>query len=194
MDSTITHEWRPCAGYLGFEINEIGEVRKDGTYRRSWLGSQGYPLLKLNGRAEAVHRLVCATFHGPAPSPSHQVAHLDGSKTNNHWKNLAWKTQWMNWLDSVRHGTIALGERHGLSRLTEEKVAMIRSKYATGKHTQAQLAEEFHTVVSNICHITTGKAWRRKTPAEHVLTRLGLTPSAIRAKLQAFQSSLTHGA
>lgn len=40
-----------------------------------------------------VHRIVCETFHGPAPFPKAVVIHLDEDATNNRPENLRWGTQ-----------------------------------------------------------------------------------------------------
>lgn len=49
--------------------------------------SGGYRLVSMCHKnkkvTKSVHRLICSAFHGPAPSPSHQVRHLDGTRTNN---------------------------------------------------------------------------------------------------------------
>lgn len=57
-------------------INTIGEI------------IDNYPLYK----CVAVHRLVCLTYHGPAPEGKPWVNHLDGNKLNNHANNLAWSS------------------------------------------------------------------------------------------------------
>jgi hypothetical protein len=54
-----------------------------------------------------VHRLVCAAFHGPMPSPRHEVRHLNGNPQDNRAENLAWGTGSDNSFDQVRHGTHA---------------------------------------------------------------------------------------
>lgn len=40
-----------------------------------------------------VHRAICEAFHGPAPSRSHVVMHLDEDAHNNRPSNLRWGTQ-----------------------------------------------------------------------------------------------------
>lgn len=49
-----------------------------------------------------VHRAVCEAFHGPAPSPSAVVLHLDENALNNRPENLSWGTQREN-MNAPRH-------------------------------------------------------------------------------------------
>lgn len=51
-----------------------------------------------------VHRLICAAFHGEAPSQDrYLIRHLDGDKTNSRPENLAWGTRAENYQDYVAH-------------------------------------------------------------------------------------------
>jgi hypothetical protein len=66
-----------------------------------------------------VHRLICTAFHGPKPTPLHEVRHLDGSRTNNSAANLAWGTRSENAMDRKDHGTECASEngRRGAIKL-----------------------------------------------------------------------------
>lgn len=106
----------------------------------------------------AVHSLVCTAFHGPRPSPKHQVAHKDGDKTNNAAVNLRWATAKENIADKILHGTMAHSEANGRAKLTIEQVREIRRRMAEGE-TQKGLAQAYGVAASNISHIATGKNW-----------------------------------
>lgn len=98
---SVEHNWR---GYGERELSQV--PHKDGylTVR-----------LTVDGRRKrfAVHRLVAGQFLPPRPSPSHQVRHLDGDKTNNRVGNLAWGTAKDNADDREMHGRTSRGEAHG---------------------------------------------------------------------------------
>ncbi len=40
-----------------------------------------------------VHQLICEAFHGPKPSPKHEVMHRDEDGLNNRADNLLWGTR-----------------------------------------------------------------------------------------------------
>lgn len=44
----------------------------------------------------AVHQIVATAFHGPAPSSSHVVDHIDTNRRNNRQENLRWVTRLEN--------------------------------------------------------------------------------------------------
>ena len=52
------------------------------------LPTTGEPYARV--RSKDFHVIVCQTFHGNPPSPSHTVDHIDGDTTNNCADNLRW--------------------------------------------------------------------------------------------------------
>ena len=114
----------------GYEVSETGDVRR--TVLR--MGSKG-PVGSLvkqhsNGRRYQfvvlayergkkrnfyVHRLVCRAFHGPPPTPAHEVAHWDRDPTNNHYTNVRWATKSENQRDRRRHETLPGQRFYGLA-------------------------------------------------------------------------------
>ena len=91
-------------------------------------------LLRLpTGRRKAfVHRLVCEAFHGPSPSKQHHAAHIDGDRQNNTENNLRWATAKENEADKIKHGTVSIGERNGLTDLTAAVVREMRADRSRG--------------------------------------------------------------
>ena len=63
-------------------------VRKNGKVLRT--------IFRFRGRTFKVHRIICEAFHGPPPSQSHVVMHLDEDGGNNVPENLAYGTQTEN--------------------------------------------------------------------------------------------------
>lgn len=54
---------------------------------------------------------------------------------------------------------LLIGEKHPSSKLTEEKVRLIKMKIANGKH-QREIAKEFGVGQRTICAINVGFAWK----------------------------------
>lgn len=147
-------KWRTIDEFPEYAVSSLGRVKRIITDRKNharrilalWIGNHGYPTadLSLSGIVyhRLVHRLVCVAFHGHAPTKLHQVAHADGTRTNNAASNLRWATRSENMEDARAHGTMALGarhgrtqkpektprgERHGHAKLTEADVKAIRA-------------------------------------------------------------------
>lgn len=167
-------EWRPVPGSCGYEISSSGNFRrtstKDGRPPRAIQGSiekggyRRYFIAYQDGRRKPVraHRLVCEAFHGPRPSDRHFVAHGDGNRLNNHQSNLRWATVAENEADKDRHGTRAVGERHGMAKLSWADVVKIRAADKSPR----ELAVEFGVVDWTIRDILAGRRWKAPSPAE----------------------------
>lgn len=108
----------------GYEVLPDGRVFSSLNWRgygrremQQTLNADGYPSVRIliDGRRKriAVHRLVAQQFLPPKPSPTHEIRHLDGSKTNSAVWNLAWGTQKDNAEDRQRHGRTSRGASHG---------------------------------------------------------------------------------
>ena len=93
-------------GWRGHEMRELAQT----------LNSSGYLSVRVtaNGRRvrKTVHGLVARTHIGPPPAPGYEVRHLDGNKSNNNFRNLAWGTKKENADDRERHGRTSRGEKH----------------------------------------------------------------------------------
>ena len=148
------------------EVNALGVVRKQSTGFVYTLGSYGKGYVAVtyrrNGvqRHRYVHQLVCAAFHGPRPSPSHEVNHRDGNRRNNCADNLEWVTH----ADNVRHafatGLNARGSHHANSKLTERAVRRMRQLRATCGWSFKRLGLKFGVTTSVAHAAATGRSWR----------------------------------
>jgi plasmid maintenance system antidote protein VapI len=116
-------------------------------------------VIKGRRRKFYLHELVCTAFHGPRPTPKHQVRHLDGDPANNAAWNLCWGTVKENAEDRVRHGTSTPGEKQWLAKLTWEGSREIRSRYAAGGISMAVLAAEYGVKRETIRALIQGRTW-----------------------------------
>ena len=157
--------WKPIENAPNYHVSNYGRVRRIAGYRclsdrilKLRKDGYGYLLAHLcvNGRRfnGPVHQLVCAAFCGPRPSPSHQVAHKDGCRSNNAAANLRWVTAKENAKDRDRHGTTVRGERSCHAKLTDEQVAYILSSPLNG----VQLGRKLGVSSTQIYRIRKGKS------------------------------------
>src|SRR6266498_3398308 len=113
-------EWRPVAGFSGYEIDYCGRVRS--WHRRGHrepladtphllkplANRRGYLQYNLHGKTKLAHRLVALAFI-PNPSNLPEVAHENGDGLENYVGNLRWSTHRDNQMDMRRHGTMQDG-------------------------------------------------------------------------------------
>lgn len=163
-------DWRDIPGLPGYQASPDGRIRRVRACRNGWRPRElagyvnpiGYRVVTVTvdgvQRPRFVHRLVCAAFHGPSPSPQHEVAHGDGDTQNNCEDNLRWATRADNAADRRRHGRDTIGERHGMARLAAADVAEIR-RLAEGGLPQRRIAALFGIHQAQVHRIATGKSW-----------------------------------
>jgi hypothetical protein len=168
-------EWRAVVGYEGlYEVSSAGRVRRL-IYRNGYgyfllprprllsprPNRAGYLMITLtmdnSSRWPWVSVLVCEAFHGPRPSPAHEAAHRDGTRTNNRATNLYWATPADQVADKRRHGTVLMGECCPQARLTEGEVRDIRARATLGAATLASL---YGVTSNNIWLILNRRTWK----------------------------------
>lgn len=164
-----------------YEISEAGDVR------RTTPGGRRYPIgyvltpkphqrgyvyyiLKTKDggdKSMLAHRLVALAFLGAPPTIEHEVAHDDGTRTNNHWRNLRWATPLENQADRKRHGTTMCGEQLPQSKLTAAQADEIRTAYAAGGQryaggtvTMQELADKYGVALVTISRVVNGIRWQ----------------------------------
>lgn len=91
-DETVSEEWRTVVKAPKYEVSSFGRVRSVATGKvlKLAMDRYGYPKISLMTDSlpyyATVHRLVAIAFL-PNPENKAQVNHIDGVKTNNHYKN-----------------------------------------------------------------------------------------------------------
>jgi hypothetical protein len=177
----FVEEWREISAWSDYEISSAGNVRRAKPYYKRLkqglvacfpkdpmlkpqLNIDGYRTvgLKKEGMAKylRVAKLVCEAFHGTKPSPRHEVAHRDGTRTNDRANNLRWATPEENWDDRRAHGTAFEGEKHPLSILTDDQVRQIRGLWLIGGYSQMELGHRFGVSRRQINGIINRRTWR----------------------------------
>ena len=90
------------------------------------VNDSGYGQLRVNGEKIRAHRLACELRHGPPANNKLDAAHRCGTPGCVNPDHIYWATRSENMADCVQHGTRSRGERHGLSKLSEDAVFAIR--------------------------------------------------------------------
>jgi hypothetical protein len=115
-----------------FYVSPHGVVKEaiTGHVKKQCTRTDGYKAITFeNGRdwrkTRLVHAIVAEAFIGPRP-PGLVLRHLDGTRDNNHYKNLAYGTHKDNMADALRHGTVCIADDKPNAKLTSLGIAAIR--------------------------------------------------------------------
>lgn len=170
-------EWRAVEGYeLLYEISSFGRIK---SLQKEWHNKgnkkttimcldnndpKGYLKIKLRNdgirKGYCVHRLVASHFI-PNPENFPEVNHKDFDPSNNMFLNLEWGTRLYNIQYSAKAGRITgwTGEKSPRAKHTNESILKIRELYASGKHTQDEIAAMFGVKRHNISKIVLRQRW-----------------------------------
>ena len=135
---------------------------------------KGYKVICLRKNGEKkqkyVHRLVAKAFIAN-PENKDQINHKDCDKSNNHVSNLEWSTINENMKHASENGLLVCseyqkkqiskantGSGHGLSRLRESDILIIRNMRSKGM-TYQRIADRFDVNRATIGCIIRGKTW-----------------------------------
>ena len=135
-------------------------------------GYRQFHLRDSDGKACQIraNRLIAEAFHGPAPTPTHHAAHIDGNKLNNSAGNLRWATSKENHADRVGHGTTLKGEKIGNSWLTADKVLAIRAAFTDKRGDLRRIARSFGVSFTHVRRIIYRESWAH-VPSQSALDR-----------------------
>ena len=91
--------WKPIIDFENYEVNELGEVRRDGKMKKAYDDGYGYLHIRLwkdcKGKNFLIHRLIALHFiDNPNNHPC--IDHINGVTTDNRIENLRWCTLQQN--------------------------------------------------------------------------------------------------
>jgi hypothetical protein len=170
-ESSSTEQWKVISGSGGlYTVSNQGRIRSHFNGRERMLfpckDTKGYLqfAMSLPGIKRVrmkVHQAVALTFLGPRPSGA-QINHISGDKNDNTVQNLEYVSCRQNihhaWRNGLRRAEQTRGERHGMSKLTEENVREIRT--CGNRTTLKNLAKRFEVSPQCIQGVIEYKTWR----------------------------------
>jgi hypothetical protein len=161
--------WKDVVGYEEyFSISSKGDVfsKRSGKILKQHSTSRGRSTVstRINGRKGSsicflVHRLVAVAFI-PNPENKPEVNHIDGSPSNNDFRNLEWVTRVENILHAYKTGLMK--QKKGLEnincKLSKEQISWIKENCEPRSRTKGirALARKFsvsHPTILRILNI-----------------------------------------
>lgn len=130
-----------------------------------WTGAvsrAGYGKVTHNTKTWSAHRLAYVAYYDCQPSSALAVMHLCNTPLCCNPLHLQLGTPRENSHQAMRQGRLCAGKRHSrpVAKLTWESVREIRT--LRGKLSQAEIAEKFGVIPSNISRILGGETWREE--------------------------------
>lgn len=143
-------------------------------FRGTWISKNGYKTMHLNALGEqwrfTVARVLCWLHHGPPPTASHVVDHINRKKLDDRPQNLRWATPSQNATNCYLSpkgregrrigGSRRKGEKNPQHKLTEDEVLEIRGASVHKGLSQKKIAGIFGISGSNVSLIINRKRWK----------------------------------
>lgn len=164
-------KWKPIDGWPLYKISSHGRVlsKKRGSWRLKSISTSksGYKRTILYNyeikKDFSIHVLVATHFLRSPNRSGLQVAHLDGSKDNNFFKNLKWCSPKENSGHKYIHKTMLFGDNSPTAKLSSEKVAKIKEMLSSKIFFQYEIAKIFNINKRTISAINRGITWKHLT-------------------------------
>ena len=175
-------QWTDIVGYEGlYQVSTFGRVKNlcgrwgKEKILKPTLNREGYLAVHLFKFGEQkkilLHRLVAMSFI-PNDTGLPEIDHVNADKFNCCVDNLRWSTSGENKRYATELGLVPAGEKHGMSKLTNEQVTLIREKYIPYDKdfgTRA-LAKQFGLHERTIRSIVHGRAYQNANGEIHPST------------------------
>lgn len=164
-------EWRPIAGYEGYDVSDWGRVRSywvrhgrdvrlvpDSKLMKATHGCRHISLRKsgcLKGKSLTIAALVLEAFVGPRPDGMFAL-HRNDNRNDNRLENLYWGTPSENCIDMLRNGI------HAKAKLSESDIPEIWSRLLRNEPMTA-VARDYGVRPAIIGNIRSGDTWSHIT-------------------------------
>ena len=151
-DFDYTNEIWKEIGKTGYEVSDLGRIRRGNRILAGSYHSDGYTFMTIKGEQIPLHRFVANAFI-PNPNNLPEVNHIDGNKRNNSAENLEWVTRSENQRHAIEMGLQPKGLSTYTGKFTEETRNEIKARWNTEGISKRALAKEYgvsHTCINNI--------------------------------------------
>jgi hypothetical protein len=144
-----------------FVTTFFDNLRSNGDCREyvGYCGKNGYCYVKIDGKNFLAHRLAYFLKHGNIPKGLH-VLHKCDNRVCCEPEHLFVGTALDNMLDKKSKGRQARGKTHGMQRISESSIRIIRDVYFDGFVSQRKIAEIYGVSQAAIYHIIKRKNWK----------------------------------
>jgi len=171
-------EWRPVSDFPGYEVSNLGRVRRSAPSRtHKTVGKllstrglrNGYPCVDLcredKKKTFHVHRLVAAAFLGLPPADCPEVNHINADKLDPRAENLEYVSRSGNALHSYRLGCQdARGAKNGKAKLTDAQVlAIVEEARRPDRPSFRAIAAKYGVGAGVVTGIMSGSRWTHVT-------------------------------
>lgn len=149
-------------GSLSERLEAHSELSPNGC--REWTGSidgNGYGQINVGGKLTKAHRAAWELVNGPIPEGMN-ACHVCDNRRCILVSHIFIGTRDDNMKDAVRKGRMHLGEKHGQSKLTDDKVREMRRLCLEGR-TQSSVAKEYGVCKATMSNIVKRKIWAHVT-------------------------------
>lgn len=170
--------WKDLVGYEGlYQISDHWRIKSYARYKGCiWFdemilnihdNGHGYMYIDLykdkKKKKKYVHRLVAQAFLDSFDEDL-VINHIDFDSKNNHYLNLECVTQKQNVRYSIKAGRYdnvipMRGSQIGSSKLSEEKVVIIRDRFSKGENPKV-IADDYNVHWSTIYKIVNREQWK----------------------------------
>lgn len=141
-------------------VTEDGQIYNEriGRFINQATGHWGYMKVHINRRQFSVHRIVAEVYL--EKKEGHNIVnHIDNNPKNNNVSNLEWSNPKLNYTHSQNQKRNTIGEKVGISKLTEQDVLDIRELVASNKYSKVELAQIYKVHRRTIEAACLGRTW-----------------------------------
>ena len=140
--------------------NKVNKKNDDECWEWNGYAIDNRGRFNINGKIYKAHRISYYLANRNLPEYPLQVRHKCKIKLCVNPNHLESGTHTENMQDKYRDKTILIGENHQNSKLTEQQVLEIRTKYIPYKYSSIKLANEYNVSDRLILKIINNKLWK----------------------------------